>query len=231
MGQGQDETMSNATDFRVVCISRTLAAGGESIGRAVAQRLGFRYVDEQIITTAARQAQVDPKLVAAAEHRQPLLQRLLAKIPAARDLAGPVSLAVGLPLDGFAGEPAGYRVTEDDLRLLIRAAVEEVGRAGQAVIVAHAASMALAGVAGVLRVLITASPETRARRLAKERDINEEEAAAAVAASDRERRSYFQHFYGITEELPTHYDLVINTDVLAPDLTADLVVAAVRTGA
>src|SRR5262245_5238607 len=64
---------------RVVCISRTIGAEGERIGHATAERLGFRYVDEQIITQAARQAQVDPALVAATEHRQPLLQRLLEK--------------------------------------------------------------------------------------------------------------------------------------------------------
>ena len=59
--------------FHVVCISRTTAAGGENVGQAVAQRLGFRYVDEQIIRRAAQQAQVEPGLVAKAEHRQPLL--------------------------------------------------------------------------------------------------------------------------------------------------------------
>src|SRR5262249_30953715 len=67
--------------FRVVCISRTTAAGGEDVGQAVAQQLGFRYVDEQIIRRAAQHAQVDPVLVAKSEHHQPLLQRLLEKIP------------------------------------------------------------------------------------------------------------------------------------------------------
>jgi len=51
---------------RVVCISRTIAAGGEAVGEIVASRLGFRYVDEEIISRAANQAQVDAKLVAAA---------------------------------------------------------------------------------------------------------------------------------------------------------------------
>jgi hypothetical protein len=60
--------------FRVVCISRTSAAGGENVGHEVARRLGFRYVDEQIIERAAQRAQVDPALVAATEHRQPLLK-------------------------------------------------------------------------------------------------------------------------------------------------------------
>ena len=32
-----------------VCISRTMGAGGEDVGRLVAGKLGFDYVDEDIV--------------------------------------------------------------------------------------------------------------------------------------------------------------------------------------
>jgi cytidylate kinase len=216
--------------FQVVCISRTIAAAGESVGEMVAQRLGFRYVDEQIILRAAQLAQVDPQLVAAAEHRQPLLQRLVAKLAAAKEVVGPVALGVGLPLGPAARDPAAYRAGVDDMRAFIRAAVHEVATTGRAVIVAHAASMALASIEGVLRILVTASPEARARRLAAAQGLGEVDAAAAVAASDRERRDYFRTFYGIQEEPPTRYDLVVNTDVLTPAQAADIIVSAATSG-
>ena len=217
--------------LRVVCISRTTAAGGENVGDTVAQRLGFRYVDEQIIERAAQLAQVDPKLVEAAEHRQPLLQRLIGKLAAAYELAGPVSLATGVPLDAFAPGPVGYQAMPEDLRVLIRAAIHEVAKVGHVVIVAHAASVALAGTAGVLRVLVTASPAVRAQRLAVAQGISADEATAAIAKSDRERRDYFQEFYKIKDELPTHYDLAINTDVLTPKQAVEVIVAAVQCAA
>jgi cytidylate kinase len=214
--------------FRVVCISRTVAAGGETIGQSVAQRLGFRYIDEQIITKAAQQAQVDPQLVAAAEHRQPLLQRVLDKLAGARDLAGPVSIATGIPIDVFSPEVTGYRATPDDLRVLIRAAIHEIARSGQAVIVAHAASMALAGTEGVLRILVTASPTARAQRVAAAQGLSATDAATTISTSDRERRDYFQRFYNIKDEQPTHYDLVINTDVLTPEQAVEVILAAAQ---
>src|SRR5690348_851365 len=108
--------------FHVVCISRTLAAGGEDIGRSVAEQLGFRYVDEEIIFKAARLAQVDPNVVARAEHKQPFLERLLDKLAAAQEIAGPVTLATGLPLEFFQ-TPGGPKSSPDDLRILIRAAI------------------------------------------------------------------------------------------------------------
>jgi len=213
----------------VICISRTLAAGGEGIGQAIADRLQFRYVDEQFILRAAQQAQVDPALVAAAEHRQPLLQRLVDKIATARDLAGPLSLATGLPLDALASS-SGYRATPEELRGLIRAAIHELARHGRVVIVAHAASMALAGVNGVLRVLVTASAPTRAERLAAEQHMSAAKATAAIRASDKERQEYFRAFYRLTDELPTHYDLVINTDALTAQQAVDTIAAVAASG-
>ena len=208
----------------MVCISRTVCAEGERIGRTVAQRLGYLYVDEEIITKAAQYTQVDPALVAAAEQRQPLLHRLVAEIPAIA-----ITLMADLPVSGLPGGAAASGATAADMRTLIRAAIQEVARTGQAVIVAHAASMALAGSTQVLRVLVTASPATRAARLAAEQGLSSTEAAAAVAASDHQRRDYFQRFYHIRHELPTHYDLVLNTDVLAPERAADIIVSAART--
>ena len=73
---------------QVVCVSQTTAALGEEIGTLVAERLSFRYVDEQVIARAARLAQMDPKLVAAVEQRQPLLRGLMEKLAAARGRGG-----------------------------------------------------------------------------------------------------------------------------------------------
>jgi len=215
-------------DVRVVCISRAIAAEGETIGEIVARRLGFRYLDDQIITRAARLAQVDPALLATAEQRQPLLRRLLDNLPSARGLAGALTAATGVPVESFVG-PAPVRVVSEEMRTLIRAAIHEVARAGEAVIVAHAASMALAGREGILRVLVTAPVEVRAGRLTATQRLSGAAAEAAVASSDLARRDYLKRFYAVTEELPTHYDLVINTEVLSAEEAAAAVIAAART--
>jgi cytidylate kinase len=80
----------------------------------------------------------------------------------------------------------------------------------------------------VLRVLVTASTETRIRRVAAFERIIEAEAERRIAASDRERHEYFQRFYKLQKELPTHYDLVINTDVLTTAQAVDVVLAAAQ---
>jgi cytidylate kinase len=84
------------------------------------------------------------------------------------------------------------------------------------VIVAHASAIALADNERALRVLVTASPETRAARLEEANQLEKAEAERLVERSDRERAAYFKRFYGIAAESPTDYDLVLNTDRLSP---------------
>jgi hypothetical protein len=201
---------------QAICISRSTGAEGEAVGRAVAQRLGFRYVDDEVVEEAAKLAGVDRALVADAEHRKPLVIRILAQIGE----QSPETLAL-LPAAGPERLPR-----EDDLRAVIVDVLRSLADAGSVVIVAHAASFALPR-RDVLRVLVTASPETRIERLAKAKAIDSRAAARTVKRDDDERADYLKRFYHIDRELPTHFDLVINTDVLTPEKAADVVLSVV----
>ncbi len=202
--------------FDIICISRQAAAGGESIGHAVAQRLGFRYLDEQIIERAAWQAKISPTMLAAAERPQPLVKRLMEKVGVATP---PTDI-----LHWVQGQ-VDHRPHDQDLRAMIRASILEVAAYGRVVIVAHAASMALASIAGVLRVLVTASPDVRIQRVADFERIIPEEAERRISLSDRARQEYLQRFYNVDAELPTHYDLVLNTDRWSVEQAAELIVS------
>jgi Cytidylate kinase-like family len=202
---------------RVVCISRSLGAFGEEVGRLVAERLGFRYVDEEIVSAAASREKLDPELVADAERRRSLVERLLNALA-----AGGAEAYVGQLPDDVTGQTEHYRA-------LIRDTIEEAAAQGEVVIVAHAGSFALHGQERLLRVLVTASPETRARRLAQTRVLGEAEASKAVKTSDAARADYLRRFYEVEAELPTHYDLVVNTDGLTAEEAAAVVTEAAGT--
>ena len=205
----------------VVCISRTLAAGGEQVAEVVSEHLGFRYVDDEILQRAAMQAGVTVEQVADAEARRMLLQRVLETLRTA-------VLTTRDPTEFTLEHVTAFDVAPDYGDLL-QEAIRETAAEGGVVIVAHAAAAALAGADGVLRLFVTASPETRAARVAAGEGSDDAAATQAVAESDAARRSYFQRFYDF-EEQPTVYDLVANTDVLDTRQVADLVVGLVRDG-
>ncbi len=217
--------------YRTVCISHVTAAGGETVGKLVAARLGFRYVDDEVIALAAERAHVDPTVLLTAEHQAGLLTRLVDSL---MDMivARPAEVHGYFPREQ---EPAAYYPPDvlpstvppaEEARQVIQDAVVEIARRGQVVIVAHAASLALAGHANVLRVHVTASVRTRVRRVSLRNTlITEEDHAKVVAESDRYRQKYLARFYGVDHELPTHYDLVINTDALELERAAAAVIA------
>jgi uncharacterized protein len=198
---------------KVVCISRTKGAAGEEVGRLVADRLGFLYVDDEIVAAAAAKGGISPADVADEERRKSLVARVLEGMSlGASDLGGG-----GIPLG------VGEMLNSDDIRALIREAVEQTAAKGNAVIVAHAASHVVGQGPDVVRVLVTASPTTRAARIGAAEGLDDAKAAAEVKASDAARRDYLKRFCGIGEELPTHYDLVVNTDVLSAERAAGLI--------
>jgi cytidylate kinase len=115
--------------------------------------------------------------------------------------------------------------TGAELWALIGDALRELADEGSVMIASHAGSIALAG-DDVLRVLVTASSETRVERIAAATRIDDRAAARLVKEEDAARADYLKRFYGIQEELPTLFDLVINTDVLEPGKAAEVVVVA-----
>jgi cytidylate kinase len=116
----------------------------------------------------------------------------------------------------------------EHLRTVIVEAIQDMAQRGQAVIASHAASIPLAGRADVLRALITASFNVRVKRVARDGRHGPTDAARFIRDNDAGRADYFERFYRIEQELPTHYDLVINTDALTADQAADIIVAAAR---
>jgi cytidylate kinase len=192
----------------VVCISHATGAGGEEVGRLVAERLGFLYVDDEIVARAAAAGGIDPGEIADAERRKSFVGRVLDALAQGGGDAWAYGM-VGMP-------PGGPEVYSEDLRALIREAIEQTAARGNVVIVAHAASQVVPAGPQALRVLVTASAATRAERLG-------DDGAQRVTKEDAARRDYLKRFYGVDEESPTHYDLVINTDVLSVDQAADVV--------
>ena len=197
--------------MRTICISHATGAQGAEVGRLVAERLGLRYADDEVISAAAEWADLDPALVADAERRKSLIGRLLGSVGAhASPRLGAADTARTIPDDA-------------DLRGIIMRAVESLAQETGVVIVAHAASFALPpGTA--LRVLITASPAVRSQRLAASGVADAEK---AIRDEDEARADYLKRFYGVEQELPTHYDVVVNTDELGSAGAADVVIAAI----
>ena len=202
--------------FNVIAISRTLGAGGEDLGSTLADSFGFRYVDTEILDRAAAVAGLTRGDIERVEARKGLLTRILENLGRSGALAG---AGEGVPPELLA--LPGYEQ-------LIVDVIRETADMQFVVIVAHGASIPLAGRAGLLRIMVTASKETRVKRVAQAQGVTEEQARRTVDDSDRARADYFRRFFHLDHELPTHYDLLVNTDVLNVEQAGAAVLAVAK---
>jgi cytidylate kinase len=190
---------------------------GEDIGARVASELGFRLVNEQIVASAAEQAGVQAHVMADVEQRRSVVDRVI------HELLGKASPGVSLGIAPAVIDPAP---PVESLRGLIRSVIEQIAGTGDAVIVSHAASHALATREDTLRILVTAGPGTRVARVRTARKLSEKEAEKHIARGDTNRADYIKRFYGVSPELPTHYDIVLNSDRLSVDQAVEIIVRA-----
>jgi len=197
----------------VVCVSHATGSGGEKIGKQVAERLGYLYLDEEIVARAAAQGGLEARDIADEEQRRSFARRVLEVLAEGGGDAWMLGTGAAAAMESV--RPA-------DIRALIRETVAQTAARGRVVIVAHAASYAIEPSAS-LRVLVTPSPKTRARRVATKEAVGEAHAVRTIKDADAARRDYLKRFYGVDRETPTDYDLVINTDVFSTEQAADIV--------
>ena len=197
----------------VVCVSHTTGSGGDEVGKQVAERLGYLYVDEDIVANAAAAGGLDPGDIADEEQRKSYARRILETLGEGDPAMWTTTASVDL-------------VRPTEVRALIRETVIQTAARGKVVIVAHAASYALEPGPEVLRVFVTASPRTREQRIAAADGLEDSQATRAIKDSDAGRNDYLKRFYSVDRESPADYDVVVNTDRLSTEDAAEIVLRA-----
>lgn len=175
-------------DTRVICFSRSMSAVGDEIARMVADKIRFRYVDDEIIIMAAEKEGVPPVTIGKVERSSPIIDRILG------------SMSYNNPKQEEKGG-GSYQITSSKLsqsegyRQIIQDVIVETAKMGKVVIVAHGASILLSEMSGILRVFVTSSQSNRTKRHMSTSNLDEQKAREDIAASDRQRKDYFRTFF------------------------------------
>ena len=200
----------------IVTVSRQFGAGGSEVARRVAQALGWRLVDNEVIDQVAREAGLPPEEVAQKEERAPgFLERL--------------TRTLGRAVPELFPQPA-EKVPEPEEARLVRVTervVAKLAAGGPAVIVGRAAPAVLSH-QNALHVKVVA-PKVYRLRVAMERlGADEATARRKLEELDAGRARYHKEYYGRDWHDPANYHLVLNTEALGLDGAAEVIVRLVR---
>lgn len=200
-------------NYRILTVNREFGSGGGRIAQTIAQWLGWKLLDRDIIDAIAYEAHVEKKVVSKYdEHVDSWLSRLNQQ--AMRSAA----LAAGLELgdDSLFDAEAMVKITQKVL--------EEAYAEGNCVIVGRGAQCVLQCKPDVYHVFVYAPLKERIRRLNKrlEKGANVEQRLRTV---DEERAKYLQQNFGKSWCNPHLYDLMVSSRE-DEDFTAEVILHA-----
>lgn len=184
-------------------ISREKGAGGHQVANLIGQRLGWQVFDRQIVDAIAERTQM----------RQQLVESLDEKTRGG--------------LEEFLRNILTKEISSTDYMRHLRRVLLTLGQQGDVVIVGRGSEYILPAHFG-LRVRMVAPFEVRAERIVKANGLTQAATEALVAKVDRERKDFIHSQFQRNANDPLNYDLVLNTEALSVEETAEIVLTALK---
>ena len=201
----------------LITISRQFGAGGSEVAQAVARRLGWTVLDDELVNEIAARSGLTPEEVASLDERTPSFVERLARSNA---FPHPDML---IPAPELIDEPE-----EAKLARITREVISDLGRRKRLVLVGRSAAAILARQEDVLHVRLVAGREFRTQVAIERRGVDAADAARVVEDTDRTRRRFHREFYGRDWDDPTNYHMVLNTERLGFEGAAGVIAARAR---
>jgi len=200
--------------FNAVTIAREYGSGGAEVGRRVAERLGWKFVDREIIERVAAMGKIDRSWAEEAdEHCRAWWERVLS------------GFRHGGP-EVYVGGVADTGVDRDSLQQFTAHVIEEAGKTGNCVIIGRGAQCVLRNHPEVLHVLVYAPMKEKVERM-RDRHPREHDLETMLHRIDSERHHYIQDYYGCDSANRGLYHLCVNS-TLGLDTCAGLIMNAIR---
>ena len=200
----------------VITISRQMASGGVYIGRRVARRLGYKYIDREILEKASEQLGADRAALAAVEERCSSFLDNLVK-----------SFTFGTP-EAASVAPSGRPVHDREVFETESRVIRAMADRFDCVVVGHAAFFVLRGRSNMVNVLIHAPQDFRVKRLQEFHKISADQARTEILNADRQRDKFIRTMTKLEWEDARNYHLSVNSRAAGFENVENMIVGLVE---
>ena len=199
----------------VITIGRQYGRGGREIGRLVADALGIKYYDKELLTEAAKASGVKPEIFEAADERSPSF------------FSNIWSFNLGFNSGSYL--IGNSPVSDEKIYAAQSNVMKNLARQSSCVIVGRSADYVLREHPALISVFIHSSIEQRIIRIMNRTNIDSAEKAREIAAKkDKLRASYYNFYTDKTWGAASSYDLSIDSSKLSNDAISRLIVNYVK---
>lgn len=199
----------------VITIGRQYGSGGREIGRLVADALGIKYYDKELLAEAAKASGVKPEIFEAADERSPSF------------FSNIWSFNLGFNSGSYL--IGNSPVSDEKIYAAQSNVMKNLARQSSCVIVGRSADYVLREHPALISVFIHSSIEQRIIRIMNRTNIDSAEKAREIAAKkDKLRASYYNFYTDKTWGAASSYDLSIDSSKLSNDAISRLIVNYVK---
>ena len=198
----------------VITISREVGSGGRTIGRTLAEKLGVRFCDKNLINSLVEKFDLSVKNIEMIKgQKKNWLADILQRVT-------PVPHAGAL---GSTGQEFAPSVTNDELFRAESEILKEIAAQESCVIAGRSGFFILKDCPNKLDIFIRSSLSTRIGRIMEKQNVSEVEAERIVERVDTQRENFIRRYTDTSRYDARNYDLVLNVDGLSNEEAVEII--------
>lgn len=186
----------------VITVSREYGSGGRYVGRLVADILGIKFYDKDIITKLAEETGLTEEYIENNEESKELLDALN---------------------NGYSGMP-----NADELFIKESELIKKLAEEDSCVIIGRCADFILKDKENVLKIFIYSDMEGKIARAKEYYGLDTEKAKKEIKRINKLRANHYKYYTDRVWDEHLNYDLSINSDCLGVEKTAEIICSLVK---
>lgn len=188
-----DSKSVHAAQRNVILIGRQFGSGGHDIGKALAEKLGYAFYDQEIIEMTAGTTGYTPEFIQ--KNEEMMTSSFL------YDLVNQMYMYV----------QADEEAPKDKIYEAESKVVKELAEKGNCVIVGRCSDYVLRDNRNCLRVFFSAPMENRMKRVMERLHLSEKDARQKIQKEDKWRADNYRYYTGRIWGAAGNFDLTVNT--------------------
>ena len=194
----------------IYTIGREFGSGGYEVGRMLAERLGIKLYDKELLAQAAKSSGFCKEIFE--NHDEKPTSSFLYSLVMDTYSGGSYSSAPFLDM------PLNHKVFLAQFDTIKKIAEQE-----SCVIVGRCADYALADNPDCLNIFVHAEMEDRISWISKRKDLTENKARDLIQKTDKQRASYYNYYTCKKWGDSRSYDLCLNTRKISKEACVDMI--------
>ena len=196
-------TDKKVKDHVVITVSREYGSGGRYVGRLIADKLGIKFYDKEIITKLAEATGLSEEYIENNEQK--------------RDATAILNNGFYMGLDNA-----------DELFVKETELIKELAAKDSCVIIGRCADFILKDEKNVIKVFVYSGMEDKIKRATQIYGYEEDKAKKEIERIDKLRANHYKHYTDKDWKDFSNYDICINSDLLGVEKSADVICNVVK---